>query len=302
MGINKSIPLSSTHLYHFTRTIEDLASILRNGFEYRVIQEDLPLTGFQGEVFSIPGIVRHSYEFSAVCFCDIPEYAIHDHSNQYGAYGIGLKKSWGMANGITPIRYIHYHTPDFDNDMFHTIQGVLQNLRQFDGRFSRQMAQVLKDVARLESISNEEWEMLPDKIKRVLKAMDESIVDFLMQSRRYLGLARAYDGDWKDRVTGLQATRCFYDEKEWRALRTKRDQTKLLFDASHIVCVVLQNPSEFSRLEELVNQPGDRLLKFQDIKSKICGINDLRRGSIKRRLIWERFVEFIRSSRKFTKF
>jgi hypothetical protein len=41
-----------------------------------------------------------------VCFCDIPLSKIEEHAKEYHNYGIGLKKDWGIINGLNPVFYI----------------------------------------------------------------------------------------------------------------------------------------------------------------------------------------------------
>jgi hypothetical protein len=42
-----------------------------------------------------------------VCFCDLPLSLIRKHISEYGDYGIGLTKQWGIKNGLSPIIYTH---------------------------------------------------------------------------------------------------------------------------------------------------------------------------------------------------
>lgn len=42
-----------------------------------------------------------------VCFCDIPLSNISEHTKKYGNYAIGIKKTWAMKQGVTPILYVH---------------------------------------------------------------------------------------------------------------------------------------------------------------------------------------------------
>jgi hypothetical protein len=42
-----------------------------------------------------------------VCFCDLPLSLIKKHLKEYGSFGIGLSKAWGMRNGLAPVIYTH---------------------------------------------------------------------------------------------------------------------------------------------------------------------------------------------------
>lgn len=41
------------------------------------------------------------------CFCDIPLHKVHNHIENYGKFGIGFRKNWGIENGLQPIQYIN---------------------------------------------------------------------------------------------------------------------------------------------------------------------------------------------------
>jgi len=91
------IKLSANTLFHFTDKKENLTSILRNEFYPRYSLENWePVLGFEREV-AIP----------MVCFCDIPLSQIHNHTEFYGRYAIGLRKDWGIRNKINPIIYTY---------------------------------------------------------------------------------------------------------------------------------------------------------------------------------------------------
>ena len=86
-------------LFHFTKELAVLRSILLEGFWPRYSLED-----FRWQV-TAPG----DHEFAAfpmVCFCDIPLSRIDEHVDFYGAYGIGLSKEWGVQAGLNPVQYI----------------------------------------------------------------------------------------------------------------------------------------------------------------------------------------------------
>ena len=91
--------LSANTLFHFTRNKEALISILKTKFYPRLCQEEMVLFKGKGKV-----------GYPMVCFCDIPLSQIENHTNTYGKYAIGLRKTWAIKLGITPILYTHLNS------------------------------------------------------------------------------------------------------------------------------------------------------------------------------------------------
>lgn len=89
------MPLSSNSLFHYTSDLEKLKSILSFNFFPRLSVENLN------------DVTGKTIAFPMVCFCDIPLSQISNHVSKYGSYAIGLTKSWGIANGLSPIFYVH---------------------------------------------------------------------------------------------------------------------------------------------------------------------------------------------------
>ena len=87
----------STTLFHFTKSLDVLKNILKTGFIPRYCLEDINWAGFGDDDF---------VAFPIVCFCDIPLSRITDHVQFYGKFGIGMKQSWAIANGLNPIIYV----------------------------------------------------------------------------------------------------------------------------------------------------------------------------------------------------
>lgn len=84
--------LSSTTLFHFTRSYDVLVKILREGLQPRYCVE----YGWGNKDLIIP----------MICTCDIPLSEIGIHRKKYGEYGIGLKKSFAKKKGFTPVFYL----------------------------------------------------------------------------------------------------------------------------------------------------------------------------------------------------
>lgn len=148
-----------------------------------------------------------------------------------------------MRNGITPIRYTHYHTPDFDNDTFYTIKQSLSDLNRF-GRFSLMFSKMMEDRSVQSAISNKEWDELPEKFKTLIEWMDVHMLNISRYTQSYLGLTRSYAGEWRNRKTQRVENRVFYDEREWRAIKVGNEQQNLLFSWDDVEIVVIDEKTD----------------------------------------------------------
>lgn len=86
----------SQTLFHFTKNIDILKSILKYGFWPRYCSEDVRWLGYPG---------FNSVAYPMVCFCDIPLSKIEEHVEFYGYFGIGMTKHWSLRNSLTPVLY-----------------------------------------------------------------------------------------------------------------------------------------------------------------------------------------------------
>lgn len=100
--------ISSSTLFHFTRSVENLAGILKN--EFRV---GLSVENFEHIAQHLPpgSELMPECGIPMVCFCDIPLSQVEKHMKNYGDYGLGLRKTWGMKKGVSPILYTHPNSP-----------------------------------------------------------------------------------------------------------------------------------------------------------------------------------------------
>jgi len=87
----------SKAVFHFTKSLDVVKSILAHGFFPRYCLEDVNWLGYE----------QFDYiAYPMVCFCDIPITRISEHIKFYGNYGIGLTKEWAISNQLNPISYI----------------------------------------------------------------------------------------------------------------------------------------------------------------------------------------------------
>ncbi|MEI6822848.1 MAG: abortive infection system antitoxin AbiGi family protein [Bacteroidota bacterium] len=90
--------ISSNALFHFTDKMENISSILKNGFYPKYSREKVKINKNKGVLDrAIP----------MVCFCDIPLSQVTIHTKTYGEYGIGLKKEWALKKELNPILYLY---------------------------------------------------------------------------------------------------------------------------------------------------------------------------------------------------
>ena len=83
-------------LFHFTKNLDTLKSILQNGFWPRYCLED----------FSWYNMNMNFIAYPLVSFCDIPLSRIDEHVAFYGEYGLGLTKEWARVNRLNPVVYL----------------------------------------------------------------------------------------------------------------------------------------------------------------------------------------------------
>lgn len=88
--------ISTNSIIHYTDTIENLESILKEGFAIKYCSEGLIIAD------DLSSLAAHPM----VSFCDIPLSQSYRHYDAYGRYGIGLSKSWANKLGINPVLYL----------------------------------------------------------------------------------------------------------------------------------------------------------------------------------------------------
>jgi len=131
--------ISSHALFHFTRSIEALKGILKNGFfphycpEYTIDRHD--------RAAAAKG--RHpSRATPMVCFCDLPLSLIGKHLEEYGHFGIGLDKKWGIKNGVAPVIYTHSRAKTHPS----ISRGVTEVPTAADGHANRHRRKAAEDL------------------------------------------------------------------------------------------------------------------------------------------------------------
>ncbi|PYF07220.1 abortive infection system antitoxin AbiGi family protein [Ureibacillus chungkukjangi] len=113
---------SANVLFKFMKDIEYLKTILlHKAILPRYCEEDI-------NYLNINGINKIAFPMS--CFCDIHFNKLKFHVHKYGAYGIGLNKTWGIEQGIQPIHYINMDSrlrKDFSDAFNIALENTFEN-------------------------------------------------------------------------------------------------------------------------------------------------------------------------------
>lgn len=132
-------PKSHT-LFHFTKNLQFLKDILKNGFWPRYCLEDINWYTANESQAAYP----------IICFCDIPLSRVDEHVDFYGNFGIGVTKEWAKLNKLSPVMYINEGSaqqialktlfsenlkdkPFYDNASLH-ISTIMTHIKPIEGK------------------------------------------------------------------------------------------------------------------------------------------------------------------------
>lgn len=171
-------------LFHFTKDLNTLKKILKEGFRVTYCKE------YFGDSFmGIP----------MVSFCDIPLSRTDQHTKDYGKYVIGLDKEMLLANKNIP----------YLNPVIYCHSEILANsLNSYKKEFERIQAELAQ------SIQDTDYPMVKmvrnGSVGAALGMLSKSAqVKYLSNS--LLGFTKPYSGDGKNGKKII-----FYNEREWR--------------------------------------------------------------------------------------
>lgn len=209
--------VSANELYHFTKQLDYLKSILKNGFYPRCCVENFSF------VFKELPKEESNIGYCMVCFCDLPEPLQENHRNNYGEYGISLKKEWGLKNGICPILYI----PESDRE------GTA--------------------IASIQYISSQIKGLVKSHIKNY--EAQQFIGELMGESYQLFGYLKKYEEKFRD-----GSVKCYYDEREWRYLMPWLDGESQKLNCTN--AVIGEDTNNMCIINNLNRRMEKRALKF----------------------------------------
>lgn len=193
--------ISSSLLYHFTKEISVLVSILENGF--------YPMTAIEDVSFMMPNYPKARVGIPMVCFTDIPIELSEEHRKEYGLYGIGMKKEWGISAGLNPICYM--------------IKGA-----EIYNAYNHLQWVICQQAQKLDKIENSD-------IKHTSEVMNAVM--------NYAGFLKEYSED------SAYNQKPFYDEREWRYLPPfKEDEVGIDGYCNRLMPDIVDNNEERKKL------------------------------------------------------
>ncbi|MFY7730459.1 MAG: abortive infection system antitoxin AbiGi family protein [Flavobacterium sp.] len=207
--------LSSNTLFHYTKSLSNLKSILQHRFKLAYCKEEITI-----------GNEKHVGYYPMVTFCDIPLSLANKHIKKYGNYAIGLKKEWGVTHRLNPVIYLD------SNSLIS--EDIISSRKNIDNFFEIQKSyltergdklddtiQVLTDMANtknfdLEYINNLfNFKMNLDKELDKVEAHTLEIKNLSQKNFNIFRYAKNYEGNLERNGIPHSSYR-FYDEREWR--------------------------------------------------------------------------------------
>jgi hypothetical protein len=232
------IRLSSEFLFHYKKNLNVLSLILKGGFRHSVWEETLPY--------------RKSKQLNYVCsFCDILPCDADYHTACYGKNALALTKTWGIKNGISPVRYIHESSAGV-SESYHAHKALLRNAtasatRNEDEMFARYLCtslvydehanlrdQLIRQgepdilIALILSQKFDQFKAMIDSIPdgvpqetihRIFTSLFNRIKELHNELERRDAFVRAYVEDFKPSTGPLIKGKVLYDEREWRSVK-----------------------------------------------------------------------------------
>lgn len=219
------MPVSSNSLFHFTNSIKNIESILKEDFIPNCSLENL----FSGDD-------KIEFAYPVVCFCDIPLSQVKEHINVYGNYGIGLSKTWGITNGLNPVLYIE------------TTSNLAININD-----------IFDYIILLTKQKNTEKAGL--SFKQILKHIKSYEGDFNKNGRVYPSYRFYNEREWRYLPEIIESlNKVGFNHYETRLAFNKRyEHLRLRFTPEDIKYIIIENEAEIGEMIRIIrNLKGDK--------------------------------------------
>lgn len=181
------LAISSNTLFHFTNKRKNVISILDFGFRPHYCLENLNF--IFGDIPEQLELEEFKIAFPMVCFCDLTLSHTKNHMKNYGEYGIGLSKKWGIENKVSPVLYIHNASKVFD--AIKKIGGIVDEKHR-DGVINDNLKSIifghLHEIYSM--IKPYEGKLRNEKIANIIRFYDEREWRFVPQGADGYGMPK----------------------------------------------------------------------------------------------------------------
>lgn len=180
----------TSSLFHYTRRMTALLSIIKEGFKFSYCKEEF----MEGICLGIP----------MISFCDIPIGNCIEHVSKYGSYAIGLSKEALIKTGVEPVNY-------FISEKNANAAFFLKEVAAEENKI-RKRFEIKRDVAVYQKGEHVSTINSPNR-----QDLDYMLNDFYASNNYYkasissIGLMKRYS--FRNKKGKLQIN---YDENEWR--------------------------------------------------------------------------------------
>lgn len=241
--------VSTNTLFHFTSSINNLESILKNDFYPQFCYED-----FLGTIFDGPGLEK---AIPMVCFCDIPLSQISKHIHTYGEYGIGLSKEWAIKNKINPVLYA-YQNSDFSNKLKEIVRATL-NLDESGKIQENELTKHLFSALQyLKPYEGRLWQSGKWTRKKV-RFYDEREWRYVL---RFSGPDKAINVP----MLNQKDEKPYKDLSEFNAIMIENKHLRLSFEPKDIKYIIVKKESEILSMHNMVTNIKGNRFTYDDVQ------------------------------------
>jgi hypothetical protein len=230
--------LSTNSIIHYTRTIDSLKAILKEGFKVQYCYEKV-LSSEKGYMHAA---------FPIVSFCDIPLSQVKDHIDSYGDYGIGLKKDWAKMKKLNPVLYF-----DQDSELINYIREEFERLNNK----TKAKEIPFKDIDHFIKIL-----AFSKNYEANLTRKGSTIKDYRFYNER----------EWRyvPNLVTLDKAKPWVEEKDYITDIVKYNNTlnhiRLAFDSIHITYIIVKNENDIKELTQTIRNLFSEKCTLQEME------------------------------------
>lgn len=199
--------LSTSSLFHYTSSKENIIKILSEGFHPKYSLEKLGILKKDDFLIALSELlakpileeeITDEFAIPMSCFCDIPLDLVEKHIKVYGNFAIGMTKEWGERQAICPVFYV----PKKGESRF-LLEMLLRKTHKLIPQLKARQKRIDAVPLWKRNISNE--------------ILGVDLIDLMDRIINLVMYIKPYSGPYERANIGFKEDDYkFYDEREWR--------------------------------------------------------------------------------------